>query len=140
VKICEDFALNWLLHHGNTPSHTSFFTWEFLTRNNMTVVPNRPYFLLFPPLKGTIEVIEAEVQAMLTLSQNKTSRMHLKNGRSAGNGAYMREGTTSRVMVANRPKLVFHYGWMDGWLDMSGNEHNQDCKFSFFLVSAAGVF
>jgi hypothetical protein len=52
-------------------------------------------------LKGipfdTIEVIEAESQAVL----NTTSRMHLKNGRSAGNGAYAQKGITSRVMVAN---------------------------------------
>jgi hypothetical protein len=27
--------MNWLLHHNNTPSHTSFFTREFLTKNNM---------------------------------------------------------------------------------------------------------
>jgi hypothetical protein len=37
--------------------------------------------------------------------------MHLQNGRSAGNGAYVRKGTTSRVMVANRPKVRF---WADG--------------------------
>jgi hypothetical protein len=32
---------SWLLHHYNVPSHTSFFTKEFFTKNNMTVVsPN----------------------------------------------------------------------------------------------------
>jgi hypothetical protein len=30
-----------------------------------------------------------------------------KNCRSAGNGAYWRKGTTSRVMVASRPKVSF---------------------------------
>jgi hypothetical protein len=35
-----------------------------------------------------------------------TSRMHLKHGRSTGNGAYMQKGPTSRVMVASRPKEV----------------------------------
>jgi hypothetical protein len=44
VTICEDFApgfgnKNWLLHHGNALSHTSFFTRDFLTKSNMTVVP-----------------------------------------------------------------------------------------------------
>jgi hypothetical protein len=34
---------NWLLHHGNTPSHTSFFTRELLTKNSMT----HPTFLCF---------------------------------------------------------------------------------------------
>jgi hypothetical protein len=31
--------------------------------------------------------------------------MHFKNGRSAGNGAYVWKGTTSRVMVASKPKV-----------------------------------
>jgi hypothetical protein len=33
---------NWPLDHDNAPSRTSFFTGEFLTRNNMTVVPHPP--------------------------------------------------------------------------------------------------
>jgi hypothetical protein len=39
---------NWLLHHDNAPSHTSLSTREFLTENNMTVVPHSLYFSLFP--------------------------------------------------------------------------------------------
>jgi hypothetical protein len=38
---------NWLLHHDNASFHTSFFIWEFLTKNNMTVVPTHPTSL-FP--------------------------------------------------------------------------------------------
>jgi hypothetical protein len=53
----------------------------------------------------TIKVIEVESQVALN-TQNATSRTHLKNGRSAGNGAYSRKETTSRVMVAY-PKSVF---------------------------------
>jgi hypothetical protein len=34
---------NWLLHHDNAPSHTSFFTRKFFTKNIMTVVPHPPY-------------------------------------------------------------------------------------------------
>jgi histone-lysine N-methyltransferase SETMAR len=34
---------NWLLHHDNTPSHTSFFTTKFFNKKNMTVVPHPPY-------------------------------------------------------------------------------------------------
>jgi hypothetical protein len=49
------------------------------------------------------EVIEAESQVAL----NTTSRMHLKNGRSAENRAYMQKGATSRVMAASRPKVSF---------------------------------
>jgi hypothetical protein len=33
-----------------------------------------------------------------------------KNGRSTGNGAYLWKWTTSRVMVASRPKVSF---WPD---------------------------
>jgi hypothetical protein len=33
--------------------------------------------------------------------------MHLKNDRSAGNGAYARKRTTSRVKVASRLKVSF---------------------------------
>jgi hypothetical protein len=51
----------------------------------------------------TIDVIEAESQAML----NTTSRMHLKKGRSTGNGAYERKRTSSKVMVASRPRVSF---------------------------------
>jgi hypothetical protein len=58
-------------YQDNTPSHTSFFTREFFTKNNMTVILHPPYLSLFPQLqvkmKGdhfyTIEVIKAESQA-----------------------------------------------------------------------------
>jgi hypothetical protein len=60
-------------------------------------------------LKGrhfdTTEVMEAEPQAVLNTLTEHDFRMHLQNGRSAGNGAYGRKGTTSRVMVASRPNL-----------------------------------
>jgi hypothetical protein len=42
---------NWVLHHDNAPSHISFFTREFLTKNNLTVAPHPPYFSLFSHLK-----------------------------------------------------------------------------------------
>jgi tetrahydrodipicolinate N-succinyltransferase len=51
----------------------------------------------------TIEVIEAELRAVL----NTISRMRLKNGRSVRKRAYMRKGTTLRVMVACKPKVSF---------------------------------
>jgi hypothetical protein len=38
-----------------------------------------------------------------------TSRMHLKSGRSTGNGAYAQNGTSSRVMVASSPKVSFDH-------------------------------
>jgi hypothetical protein len=62
-------------------------------------------------LKGrhfdTVEVIEAESQAVLNALTENDFQDTYKNGRSAGNGAHMRKGTTSRVMVASRPKVSF---------------------------------
>jgi hypothetical protein len=58
-------------------------------------------------------VIKAESQVVLTPSQKMTFRMHLKNSRSAGNGAYAWKGTTSTVVVvvvvavASMPKVGF---------------------------------
>jgi hypothetical protein len=49
------------------------------------------------------EVIEADSQAVLnTLTEQDV----FENSRSYGNGAYVRKGTTSRVMVG--PKLDFY--------------------------------
>jgi hypothetical protein len=61
----------------------------------MTVVLHPPYFSLFPRLKiklkgrhfDTIEVIEAESQAVLNTLTEHDFRDACKNGRSAGNGA-----------------------------------------------------
>jgi hypothetical protein len=51
-------------------------------------------------------VIKAESQAVLnTLTEHDFQDALLKNGRSAGNGAYAQKGTISRVMVASRPKV-----------------------------------
>jgi hypothetical protein len=81
----------------------------------MTVVPQPPYFpliaLLNVKLKGrhfdTTEVIEAESQAALNTLTEHDFQDAFKNGRSAGNGTYARKGTTSRVIVACRPKVCF---------------------------------
>jgi hypothetical protein len=78
---------NWLLHHDNAFSHTSFFTKEFFYQNNMTVFTHPPSLLYLAPCnfplfsllkmkqKGhrfdTIEVIRAELQAVLnTLTEH----------------------------------------------------------------------
>jgi histone-lysine N-methyltransferase SETMAR len=50
---------NWLLHHENSPGHKSLKTAEFVSSNNMVIVPHLPYspdlapcdFALFPKLK-----------------------------------------------------------------------------------------
>jgi hypothetical protein len=53
-KLCRQ--KDWLLHHNNAPSHNSFFTTEFLTGNNMTLVLNPHYFFLLPPIAGRSEM------------------------------------------------------------------------------------
>jgi hypothetical protein len=62
-------------------------------------------------LKGrhfdTTEVIEAESQAVLNTLTEHDFQDAFKNCRNAGNSVYGRKGTTSRVMVASRPKVSF---------------------------------
>jgi hypothetical protein len=71
---------NWLFY-DNTPAHTSLKTTEFVTNNNMVIVPHPPYlldlvpcdFALFPKLKmklkgrcfETASDIQRELQAVL---------------------------------------------------------------------------
>jgi hypothetical protein len=38
------FYGNWLFHHDNAPSQTSFMTRKFLTKNSTTTVRHPPYF------------------------------------------------------------------------------------------------
>jgi hypothetical protein len=52
-------------------------------------------------------MIEAKSQAVLNILTEHDFQDTFQNGRSAGNGAYARKGTTSRVMVAIRPKVSF---------------------------------
>jgi hypothetical protein len=57
VKMCEDFAPNLgdervgCCITTKVPSHASLLTREYLSQNNMTVVPHSPYFFLFPDLR-----------------------------------------------------------------------------------------
>jgi transposase len=71
---------NWLLHHDSAPAHASLKTTEFVTKNNMVIIPCPPYsphlatshFALFPKLKmkvkghfDTVSDIQRELQAVL---------------------------------------------------------------------------
>jgi hypothetical protein len=49
--------------------------------------------------------MEAESQAVLNNLAEHDFRDAFKNGRSTGNGAYRRKGSTSKAMVASRPKI-----------------------------------
>jgi hypothetical protein len=89
----------WLLHLDNALSHTPFFTREFLTKSNMTVVPTHPAFL-FPRLTiklegrhfDTILVIETELQAALDILIEHNLQDAFKKMTRVGNGAYARKG------------------------------------------------
>jgi hypothetical protein len=55
----------------------------------------------------TVEVIEAESLALLNILIQHDFQNAFENGRITGKGAYVRKGTTSRAMVASRPKVRF---------------------------------
>jgi hypothetical protein len=90
----------------------------------MAVIPHPPYspdlapcdFFLFPKMKlklkrcrfDTMEEIQAESQRVLDTLTEKTSRKRSKNGGDGGTSVYMWEGTTSRVMAADRPYGEFY--------------------------------
>jgi hypothetical protein len=88
---------------------------NFFTRNDMTVISHPPYFSLYPQLKikpiglhfDRIDVIEADSLAVLNTLTEHDFQDALKNGRSVGNGAYARRGTTSTAMVASSPRVSF---------------------------------
>jgi hypothetical protein len=85
----------------------------------MSVIPHPPYspdlapcdFFLFPKIKlnlkgrrfDTIEEIQAESQRVLDTVTENTSRKRSKNGGDDGTCAYLWQGTSSRVMAADRP-------------------------------------
>ena len=72
---------NLIIHHDDVPAHRSFKVWQFLAKNNITVIPHPPYlpnlapceFFLFPKLKlwmmgrifDTNEEIQEESQQVL---------------------------------------------------------------------------
>jgi hypothetical protein len=61
---------NWLLHHDNALSHTSFFTREFLTKNNITVVIHPPYSPDLAPCDFShFSSIEDETESLPFLTQ-----------------------------------------------------------------------
>jgi hypothetical protein len=117
MKMCEDFVPNF----GDkrigccimtTQSDTFFFNREVFTIHSMTVVLLPTLLFCFArfkmKLKGchfdTSEVSEAELHVVLNIFREHGFQDAFKKMTSVGNGAYMRKGTTSRVMMASRPK------------------------------------
>ena len=62
-----------------------------------------------------------------------TSRKRSKNGGDGATGVYMREGTTSRVTVADRP-----YGKFYDFYSISPENFGSTLVYTFFTL--AGVF
>jgi hypothetical protein len=90
----------------------------------MAVIPHPPHspnlapcdLFLFPKIKlklkgsrfDTTEEINGEWQRVLDSVTERAYRERSKNGGDGGTGVYMWEGTTSRVMVADRPYDEFY--------------------------------
>jgi hypothetical protein len=82
---------NWLLHHNNALSHTSFLTRNFLPKKHGCCPPPIIHFSVSQlkiKLKGshfdTIEVIESESQSELNTFTEHDFRMHLKMSEALG--------------------------------------------------------
>jgi hypothetical protein len=83
---------SWLLHH-NTPAHMSQKTTEFVTNNNMVIVPHPPYspglapcdFTLFPKLKMKLCLTSKGNRKQYSTALRKmTSTVLLKRGKNYG--------------------------------------------------------
>ncbi|UYV69816.1 hypothetical protein LAZ67_7000859 [Cordylochernes scorpioides] len=78
---------NWLLHHDNSPAHTSLLVRDFLAKNNTLMMPQPPYspdlascdFFLFPKLKRPMkERRYATLDEIKTASKEELKKI-LKN-------------------------------------------------------------
>jgi hypothetical protein len=92
----------------------SFHQAIFYQKQHECRQPTHPTFLCLcwnAIIFATIEVNEAESQAMLNTLTEDNFQNTFKKCQKPGNGAYARKGTTSRMMVASRPKVNI---WPDG--------------------------
>jgi transposase len=100
-------------HHDNAPAHTSLKTTEFVTINNMVIVPRPPYspdltpcdFALFPKLKielkGRFETVTTKGnRKRYSTALRKTSTVLLKHGKNDGMAVYVSKETTLKEMAA----------------------------------------
>jgi hypothetical protein len=56
---------NWMLHHDNAPSHTSFFPTEFLMKNNMTFIPHPTNSPDLAPCDFSVSLTEDKTERQL---------------------------------------------------------------------------
>jgi len=109
---------DWLLHHDNVPAHTLLVVREFLTKNNMTTVPQPAYtsdlapcdFYVFPKmklwLKGrrfiSIEEIQAKLQKVLNMLTPTDFSECFQKDKIAGIVVYKPKVTTLKMTVEIR--------------------------------------
>jgi len=99
-----------MLHHDNAPAHASLLIREFLTKHEMTVVPQPPYspdlaladFFLFPKLKSSLkgrqfqkaeETEENWIRNLRAIPQN-TFQVAFQTCKNVGSSLSREEGTT----------------------------------------------
>jgi hypothetical protein len=78
---------NWFLHYDNAPDHKSLKTTEFVTNNNMVIVPHSPYspdvvpfdFALFPILNMKLNIRRFETVSDI---QRDSIRVLSKRGKT----------------------------------------------------------
>jgi hypothetical protein len=94
---------------------------QFLAKHQMALIPHPADlapcdFFLFPKMKlklkarrfDAIEEIQAESQTVLDRLTIKDFQEAFQNGEYGGTDVYKREGTTSRLMAADRPYGEFY--------------------------------
>jgi hypothetical protein len=116
-------------------SHTSVFTQQFLVKQKWLSSSIHRTSLIWHPVtsfyfqKWNWNWI---AQSAWHCWQKMTSRKRSKNGGEGGTGVYMWEGTTLRVMAADRPYGEFHdlysisleyFGYHHTWLAANGRHH-----------------
>jgi hypothetical protein len=132
---------DWPFHQDNSPSHTSFFTREYLTKNKLTVLSHplispdlvSLQLFCFLPFWHQLRWQRQNHRQYWTASQSTTSRM--QNCINARNGAHTWKGTTSRVMVASKHKVSF---WPDGSTS-SGNYESESyaCSIKMWVLTCS---
>jgi transposase len=104
---------NWLLLQDNAPAHTSLKTTEFVTNNNIVIVPHPPYtpdlapcdFLLFPKLKMKLkgrhfETSKGNRKRYSTALRKMTSTVLSKRGKNDWIAVYVPKETVLKEMAA----------------------------------------
>jgi hypothetical protein len=124
AETCEDVSPNFGENHDKSPPHTSVLTQQFLVKYKLAVTPTHRTPLIWEPVTssyfqnwnwrwkdaGLISLRRSRPNRRVCLTpwQKITTRKRSKNEGDSETGVYMREGTTSRVMAADRTYGKFY--------------------------------